>query len=249
MITFSQLGKLGRFGNQLFQIAGVIGIATKSNQNFVFPRFINHDHKDRFGSSEDVELFKFFEHELPRVPPIGFESRYISWGYHDVYLPVGNWDLSGHFQSENYFKHCTDLVRYYLRMKDEYPQNDYTAVHVRLGDYDDKYHPRLNMDYYGEAMKRMNGKFLVFSDDLEAAKNMFGSDVEFYDSDYIDSFKMMKSCKSFITGNSSFSAMAAWLGESNDKQIIMPRKWFGEAWGPVHTTMANDIYFNQAIVI
>jgi hypothetical protein len=37
MVTFTQLGRHGEFGNQLFQIAATIGHAFKSNQEYMFP--------------------------------------------------------------------------------------------------------------------------------------------------------------------------------------------------------------------
>ena len=37
MVTFSELGKLGRLGNQMFQIAAVIGHAWKQYDAFMLP--------------------------------------------------------------------------------------------------------------------------------------------------------------------------------------------------------------------
>ena len=39
MLTFENLGKLGRLGNQMFQIASVIGIAKRSAIGFCFPEW------------------------------------------------------------------------------------------------------------------------------------------------------------------------------------------------------------------
>lgn len=246
MITFSQLGRYGRFANGLFQIAGVIGIATKSGQPFSFPQFINWDHKERFGSTEDVELYKFFENELPAVPALHFEARYIHWGYHDVYLPAGNWDLSGHFQSFRYFEHCEDVVRHYLKMKPlcEPLEPGTCAVHWRAGDYipdPGAYHPRMPISYYREAMARVNcSRFVVFSDDIKAAKLMFGSDVEYAEgNDYITDFYLMTTADHFIIANSSYSAMAAWLSGCDQRNVVSPT---GQSWfGPVAGINGDDI--------
>ena len=56
MMTFSKLGRQGRLANQMFQIAGTIGIAIKSGQKYGFPKWINHDAKDLLGSTEDIEV-------------------------------------------------------------------------------------------------------------------------------------------------------------------------------------------------
>jgi hypothetical protein len=58
----------------------------------------------------------------------------------------------------------------------------------------------------------------------------------------------MKRCKSFITANSSFSFMAALLGDHPDKKIIMPSRWFGPQM-PAMGFTTDDIYPEGAIVI
>ena len=258
MITCSALGRYGRFGNALFQIAAVIGIARKSGQPFGFPPFVNWDHKERFGSTEDIELDKYFVNPLPRLADAGvlpFQKKEYPWGYHDIYLPTGSWDLSGHFQSEKYFKHCIDLVRHYFRMTDEFSPQDVCAVHVRLGDYDDNYHTRLTADYYKLAMSLfpVDQKFVIFSDDpvgaFEITKDLRpnGFIYQSMQQGYIDDFKLMKACKHFITGNSSYSLMAAILGDHPEKKIVCPKNWFGPAWTtPMET---KDLYPENAIVI
>lgn len=244
------IGNYGRFANMLFQICGVLGVARRNGLQPVFPPLVNNDHKERFGSTEDIHLDKHFANLLPRMPDgIRWFDKPVEWGYHDVKLGAGNWNLSGHFQSAKYFTHCMDEVRWYMRMKDEYSQNDFCAIHVRLGDYDGAYHPRLDSSYYQPAIAQfpLDMKVLVFSDDIAAAKKMFtGARFSFYDADYIDSFKKMKSCRHFIIGNSSYSAMAAILGEAKDKKVIAPSPWFG----PKYTNITgNDIYCPDWTVI
>jgi len=260
MITNSSIGRYGRFGNALFQIAAVIGIARKSGQPYAFPPFINWDHKERFGSTEDIDLDKYFVNPLPRLCgdyPQLTKQEY-SWGYHDIYLPTGNWDLAGHFQSERYFRDCIDEVRHYFTMKDEQDWPECTALHLRLGDYDDRYHPRQTRDYYLAALSRipMDGtRVVIFSDDrAEAAglaiylHEMTGREVGVSArTSYIDDFRAMKRCRHFITGNSSYSLMAAILGEHPDKRIVCPKNWFGPAWTvPMET---KDLYPENAMVI
>lgn len=241
--TMKALGNYGRFCNGAFQVAGVFGIARKNGLTPVFPLWENKDHRDRFGSSEDVEIYRHMVNPLPLIPEgITFQDRQVEWGFHEISLPAGNWNLTGHFQSARYFEHCMDEVRFYLRMKDEPPQNDYVAIHIRLGDYDNVWHPRLGMDYYRPAMAEFPGaKFLVFSDDIGSALEMFGDKVEYARGNYIQDFKLMKRCKHFIIGNSSYSAMAAILGEAEDKKVVAPFPWFGPNWHP--SMIANrDIY-------
>lgn len=239
LVTCNSLGRFGRLCNGLYQIAGVIGIARRNGFDFAFPQFINWDHKERFGSTEDIEVYKHFVNPLPLYDGPPLPDRGVEWGYHEVVLSE-SCSLSGHFQSTRYFEHAIDEVRWYFRMKDEYPQSDYVAVHCRLADYDGGYHPRMTMDYYSQAMKEFPGaKFLVFSDDLKTAREMFGSGVEYATGDYLDDFKRMKSCRHFIIGNSSYSAMAAVLGEAKDKRVVAPRPWFGKSYTGI---TGEDIY-------
>jgi len=44
----------------------------------------------------------------------------------------------------------------------------------------------------------------------------------------LEDFKLMKRCRNFIIANSSFSAMAAILGEHPEKKVVSPSRWFGE---------------------
>lgn len=248
--TMTSIGAYGRFANMLFQVAGVIGVARKNGLQPVFRPLVNNDHKERFGSNEDIQLDKYFANPLPRMPDdIKWIDKPVEWGYHDVRLGAGNWNLSGHFQSTKYFAHSLDEVKWYMRMKDEYKQSDLVGLHVRLGDYDGAYHPRLDNSYYQSALEQFPAdlKVLVFSDDIAAAKKIFsGARVSFYNADYIDSFKKMKSCQHFIIGNSSYSAMAAILGEAKDKRVIAPSPWFG----PKYTSITgNDIYCPDWTVI
>jgi hypothetical protein len=253
--TMSSIGAYGRFGNILFQVAGVIGIARKNGLQPVFRPLMNNDHKDRFGSAEDIDLGKYFINPLPVMPDgIRWAERPVGWGYSDVRLGAGNWNLSGHFQSFKFFAHCFDEVKYYMRMRDEPGLQDYCAIHVRLGDYDGAYHPRLDMSYYGRAIEAMpkGTKFLLFSDDRHQAEKMFYDvngfkiDIDVFEGNTMDSFKAMKSCRHFIIGNSSYSAMAAILGEAKDKRVIAPSPWFG----PKYTNITGrDIYCDGWTVI
>lgn len=245
IVTFNQLGRYGRAANSFFQIASTIGIARRNNFDFAFPLFINHHHRDAFGSTEDVELYKYFVNPLPLYEGPELPDYFVHWGYRDVVLKHSV-SLSGHMQSERFFSHCLDEIRWYFEMVDEPPQNDYVAVHFRAGDYGSDYHPRMTMDYYGPAMAKFHGaKFLIFSDDLGAALEMFGDKVEYARGNYIEDFKLMKKCRHFIIGNSSYSAFAAILGEAKDKQVIAPRPWFG----PAASISGESIYSNGWEVI
>ena len=142
-LTMLSIGHYGRMCNALFQVAGILGIAKRNNLEPVFPQLVNHDHGIDLAARKTLTFYKHFVHQLPPIPDgIQWQPELPqAWGYHDVNLPPGNWNLSGHFQSPRYFDNCRDQIQHYFRMIDEPPLSGYVAIHVRLGDYDNAYHP------------------------------------------------------------------------------------------------------------
>lgn len=262
ILTNTSIGRYGRFANALYQIAAVIGIAREQGFEWELPRFVNWDHKERFGSVEDADVHSYLAHPWQERDPRVFPERHYPWGYHAVQLPMGNWDLRGHFQDDRYFKRHIDEVRYWLTFKDEPELNDYVAIHYRAGDYIDDpnaYHPRCSREYYQQAMAMFPGrKFMLFSDDPHEWLKMFGytdvivsqrrvethCGILLVANNYIDDFKAMKSCHSFVTANSSYSLMAATLANQPGKQIVCPKRWFGQQAG-----ITFNGYPSEAVVI
>ena len=77
-LTFSQLGRYGRFGNQLFQIASTIGIAKKLRYNFAFPKWINHDAAERFGTKEPIDIYNYILNDLPEITnSAGYKQQFV----------------------------------------------------------------------------------------------------------------------------------------------------------------------------
>lgn len=257
MITCKSVntGGLGRFGNQMFSIASTIGIAVKNGQPYGFPEWVNRDNA-LFGGTAD-SMGQYFVNQLPPlIDGINYQDIPYHWEYRDYNIPQGSWNICSHLQDPRYFEHCMPLIRETFRMKDEIVDDrEFIALHYRAGDYIDNpnaYHPRQAMEYYLKAMdlftpqERRN--IIVYSDDFNAACDMFepilGYGKVTHHHHYTDAFKSMKSCKHFITANSSFSYMAALLGERPDKRIIMPKMWFGKSAG-----INFDGYCKDAVVI
>lgn len=250
IVTFARLGRVGRLCNGAFQIASTIGVARRNGFDFAFPLWRNHDGLN-FESGIDIDVYKRFVNSLPLYEGPELPERWVDWGYHDITLTEST-SLHGHMQSEKYFAHAIDEVRWYMRMKDEPPANDYVAIHWRAGDYGpqaspqhpdgNSYHPRMALSYYDPAMALFPGaKFLVFSDDIPAAREMFGDRVEYSEGrGYLDDFRLLKTCRHFIIANSSYSAFAAMLGDAKDKRVVAPYPWFG---GPYTSQLdPADIY-------
>jgi hypothetical protein len=263
MITSLSIGTggLGRFGNQMYTIASIIGIADKSGQPFGFPEWKNYD--NRLFGGEVTNFSEVFENPLPDLRGITDFNEYgYFWGYRDIKLPIGHWSINAHLQSPKFFEDSIDKVRHYFTMKNEIrhdpSMNNLCAVHYRAGDYIDDleaYHPRQPMEYYLKAMSMMpeDTVFIAYSDDLEAFYKLLkdaGCHHRFRISrgneTYLDDFRSMKACKNFIIANSSFSAMAAILGDHPEKKVVAPKLWFGKA---ANGLPSDDIYDKNWIVI
>ena len=237
MITFGKLGRYGRLGNQMFQVASTIGIARKRGFEVGFPKWVNYDAAERFGSTEDNVVGNWFPKWklVPLVDPEPFYEYFIPWGFHGFDIPDGV-SIVGHMQSELYFEHCREEIRALFNMDDEPDTIPYTAIHVRMGDYGSDYHPICDLDYYKRAMDRIKGPYMVFSDEPERAWGMLkpltsGSDVLFWgDTKY--AFSRMKRCRAHIIANSTFSWWAAWLAGG---EAVMPTRWFGPAAAQLDT--------------
>ncbi len=226
MIAFTDLGGKGRFANQLFQISGTIGTAVKHGYSYGFPKW---------------SYQKYFKNPLPKgkIWP-DFQYHETTFHYNEISIH-DNTNLSGYFQSERYFKHCEDLIRYYfefdprlaekIKTQFSYILNDNTcAIHVRRKDYlTNPNHLALSHDYYLSAMKYFKDvKFIVFSDDTNWCNKMFAKGISIIKNNSdIEDFILMSLCNHFIIANSTFSWWSAWLSKSEGKEIIAPFEWFG----------------------
>lgn len=250
MITFNQLGRYGRIGNQMFEIAGTIGIAKKHGYDFAFPYWKNYDEQERFSGTEDIDIQKWFANPLPLIEKsIPREAR-IPWGYHPSVVDniPDNVSLQGHMQSEKYFKHCEETIKYYFKFKHETKEKRNTvAVHFRGGDYGGGYHPTCSKEYYKNAYDLFDEgfTFLLFTDDPERAAAVIPFEYELVNEPHpMRALELMTRCDAHIIANSTFSWWGAWL--ANSRQVIAPAVWFGPEASKLET---KDIYPDNWIVI
>jgi hypothetical protein len=249
MLTFSELGKYGRLGNQMFQIASTIGIAVRNGLYVGFPYWMNYDHKERFGSTENIDIQSYFKNPLPEVEEGYYSKYFVPWGYHNLLNFPDRTDIQGHMQSEKYFEHCKDLIRHYFEFKyeiDPLPEGA-IALHIRRGDYDNGYHPFQTYDYYVKALNHLpEGPIFVFSDDITECRKMFREcDVTFIEGNhYVKDLQLMTTATHFVLSNSTLCWWGWWLSKQNGK-VVAPAHWFGE----VAHLSAKDIYTENMIVI
>lgn len=232
MITFGKLGQYGQIGNQMFQIAGTIGIATKYGHRYAFPKWLNHDGIAKGNmNAEEAYVGGWFARPLPFASEADIarcQHVEVPWGYHERFNPSSNSNLIGHMQSEKWFKHCESTIREVFEWEQAPPKVDAVAIHVRRGDYDGKYHNLLAEQYYHRAMEIMrergHSRFVVFSDNTAEAERITGARA-IECNDPMMALRMMSGYAGHIIANSSFSWWSAWLAGSTD--VIAPSQWVG----------------------
>lgn len=191
MITYTNLGYMGRLGNQMFQFASVLGMAERKKLLARFP--IENCSTNRLNGPLDVttgsntsvkcDLLECFNipHEYfisasnLKIRDLFRESRF-------DYDPLSeqiqdDTDCYGYFQTEKYFSHIEEKVKEVLSFKSKFieegdrkmQQNSLgktpISVHIRRGDYTlyPDHHPTCGMDYYLNALEEFTKKGIEFT--------------------------------------------------------------------------------------
>jgi hypothetical protein len=249
MITTTQLGRNGEFGNHLFQIAATIGHAVKVNQEYIFPKWVGLSSKDYYT--------KYFLNKIPESENLIRTKQFWNephFHYHEI-PDVNDLDLFGYYHSEKYFNHCGDIIKNYLLEPSEILKNinviDYNnTVCIQLRFYDNNrpydvnhighkldpevsiyYQPEENIDYLKSAINYFgkNKTYLIVTNNPQKAKNMFSSYKNFYileQFNYLEQFFIQTKCENNIISNSSFGWWGAWLNTNKEKIVYAPKKWF-----------------------
>lgn len=236
MITFSQLGSMGRLGNSLFQISSVIGIAKSNNQDFTLP-YWKYSH--------------YFKGKLPTIQKVANAVKIPEAGYH--YTPE-HWEenikkhqgrlinLEGWLQSERYWYPYKQEIKEQFAFKDEIVaklQNKYAhvftrptiAISIRRGDFvGNPNYEQLPISYYIGALIKYFPNYkdyniFCFSDDIPYCRHHF----ECLDNVYypmaaldIEQLCLMSLCDHFVISQSTFSWWGAYLGEKPHSTIVRP---------------------------
>lgn len=257
MISFIELGNIGRLGNQLFQYAFLRTQAKKINTDFYCPYWIGDDIfelNDAKYRSIKAENIKYFYNEI--FPTKNYDRENI--------LIQDFTDIQGYFESEKNFD--VDKCRKWYRFKKEkivkvilkYKHIDFSnsvGIHLRFGDKTNKrnsYYTRPRLFYYKNALKKVKHKdnLIIFSDEPEKAKNYLKNikcDKIFIEGNepYEDLF-LMSQCHDFICNGSTFSWWGSWLIDYQDKTVIFPKEGPFRPWGKFKN---KDYFPNKCIKI
>ncbi|KAF2333113.1 alpha-1,2-fucosyltransferase [Flavobacterium daemonense] len=231
MITFSNLGKKGNLGNQLFQIASTIGIAEKNNQVFCFPKW----------QYSEYFKFKFNTVYISNDWVIVKENKFSCYEWE---LPDGNYDLSGWLQTEKYF--LGSNIKEVFQFNNQF-ENDLVEKHqflfskktilvtVRRGDFvNNPNYFQLSYQFYLTALihhfENLEDYNIVFtSDNIKYCKKHFSflPNVYFLENlNPIEQLCLGSKMDNYVISNSTFSWWLAWLGEKKESKIIRPVQIF-----------------------
>lgn len=244
MITNNLLNRGGRLGNQMFQYANLIGVKYKKG-------FEIHLTKSQLQSSMITEAFNLSECSIVDIEEIHTESTYIE-NCHcfdpNVFDIKNNTNLRGYFQTEKYFKHCSDIVKKEFsfdkhlidqcnKFLHNYRDKKLISIHVRRTDYLalEHLHGKFSLEYFLQAIKLMNSQdviFVVVSDDIQwCIKNFKYDNFIFSKGDSNFDLCLQSLCDHHIISNSTFSWWGAWLGNNKNKKVVAPKKWFEDDFG------------------
>ena len=216
-ISFRSLGKHGRLGNQLFEIASTLGLAEKYCATASFPAW---------------PYEQYFETPLPhgRMEERKISERYFhhyDWGITE------SCDVLGYLQSEKYFGSTRLKLKetFVAECKARYPifDKETICIQVRRGDYvgNPDYH-QLPVTFYILALLEhfpnwQDCNILFTSDDIEYCRTHFEGlpNATFSDSNSdIQDLALGSACDHFIISNSTFGWWQAWLGEKPHSRIV-----------------------------
>lgn len=250
---------MGGLGNVLFQIATAYAVSLRDSKKFVCDtREMVIPHKPFSAYVNNILRKIEFSDKLPQMQHHGERG----FEFYPIPKVEGNVKLIGHFQSEKYFsdfrKEILELFEIdehtsnrLLKKYGEILNQDTCSIHVRRGDYVGlpNHHPTQPIEYYIESVEKIGKEkhFLIFSDDLNWCKQNFdfieNKTLVSNNSDYEDLY-LMSMCKNNIIANSTFSWWGAWLNNNENKQVIIPSKWFGVSNSHLNT---NDLYCDKWI--
>lgn len=163
--------------------------------------------------------------------------------------------LKGNRQSEKYFKKYETKIKAEFSLAEKwitpvkhigerFRQQNSISVHIRRGDYLTpvalQWLGLLPISYYSKgieivAKNQQQGKFYIFSDDIEWTKqnlhiphnHEFVSGILTKNS--MEDFYLMSQCRHNVIANSTFSWWAAWLNSYEKKIVIAPKQWYNKA--------------------
>ena len=247
MISFNNLGNLGRLANQMFQYASLKGIARNRGYEFSIPPANVFGKRDPVVATAELNIYDVFgldkKNKVGLIPNQVLMERMHTFDAELFENCPDNIDIFGYYQTQKYFEHIEDEIREDFTFDSQlvkackefleytFVYRDVIALHIRRGDYvSNPNHPSQSMEYYQRGLEMLPDlDVIVFSDDAEWCKQqeIFSSDrFSISEGNTTDAdLCLMSMCQYHVIANSSFSWWGAWLAKS--KKVIAPKNWFG----------------------
>ena len=222
----------GGLGNQLFTISFAQYLKNNDYKVFVDTSFYDSSHDYPRELYIDIEKFGFKR--------INFKSdkifKLLKTRYEEV-ENLTNLDTKIFNRFKGYYQDTAFLDKQYLidKLSIQNKKNEESVmVHIRRGDYIGL-NEELKLEYYSDAINQLEKKLgsceiTIYTDDhslkIEDFKN-FNVTKLYNDKndDVLETFKKMTQFKNFIISNSTFSFLAAFLGQEKDSTIYYPYPW------------------------
>jgi hypothetical protein len=221
-------------GNRIFQYACAKAYAEKYKKKLVF--FLPRTRKTGHGKFENI--FKLF----PEVEVLETDNSWSEiledgkdiYNYNEIEYKQGPLVIRGYRQNYKYFsstiikpnfENCISKERLlYLNKKYLQYKEELFFIHVRLGDYRFLTHHQIDIaSYYNNAMKLIpsNSDIIVFSDDIEFAKQLLPNFSYCEETDELENLYLMSNClKGSIVANSTFSYWGSYFAHANNQNHI-----------------------------
>lgn len=255
MITFKNLGKYGRLGNQMFQFAFLYNIGKKTGIEIGF---------DFRNNPLVAQIFNLPASNSDNIIPKHNGVELNNFSYFDTSTVVDNTDFIGYFQNSKYVnEYELDLKNIFsfnikklekcfgfIKNLKEKTTKELVGVHVRRTDYllNNDMHFVCDKNYYDRAISKFGNDYfyILFTDDKHwCAKEFKNIPNIIMNNDTELDLILMSLCDHNIISNSSYSWWGSWLNENLNKKIIAPNRWFNKI-GPKNW---HEIYRNDMILI
>jgi hypothetical protein len=177
-ISYNQLGSNGRLGNQMFQYAGLRGVAANRGYDWVIPRPESYGDSN-YGLFDCFEMGSVTEKNLGILNAQSIETGQFHFSQEFFHGCPDNVNLHDYFTTEKYFQNVKDIVRKDFTFKKEILNpckeivqelKDPIFMHLRRSDYavNPDAHPICPISYYEKALElfEKDSQVLVFSDDI-----------------------------------------------------------------------------------
>jgi hypothetical protein len=178
-IGYNRLGSNGRLGNQMFQYAGLRGIADNRKFDWMIPRPENYGDSN-YGLFDCFEMINVKEENFGMINGQNVATGQFHFNQDFFDRCPDNVNLHDYFQSPKYFSNIEDQIREDFTFKAEIldPCQEIMSdlenpifIHVRRGDYvnSQNAHPVCPVEYYKEAFTHFDDEVpvLIFSDDID----------------------------------------------------------------------------------